>query len=199
MKKILGLDLGTTSIGWAVINEAETEKEKSSIIKTGVRVVPLSSDEIKDFEKGKSITTNQERTLKRGARRSLQRYKLRREALIDVLKKNNILSSETVLSEQGEGSTFSLWKLRSDAAVKEISLEDFGRVLLAINKKRGYKSNRKANTNADEGEAVDGMSIAMELINQNLTPGQYSLNLLNKGVKKLPEFYRSDLENEFME
>lgn len=199
MKKILGLDLGTTSIGWAIIDEAENEKEKSSIIKAGVRVVPLSSDEIKDFEKGKSITTNQERTLKRGARRSLQRYKLRREALIDVLKKNNILSSETVLSEQGEGSTFSLWKLRSDAAVKEISLEDFGKVLLAINKKRGYKSNRKANSDAEEGEAVDGMAIAMELINKNITPGEYSLKLLEKGVKKLPEFYRSDLENEFNE
>ena len=29
MKKILGLDLGTTSIGWALVNEAENENEKS--------------------------------------------------------------------------------------------------------------------------------------------------------------------------
>ena len=27
MKKILGLDLGTTSIGWAFVNEAENENE----------------------------------------------------------------------------------------------------------------------------------------------------------------------------
>lgn len=33
MKKILGLDLGTTSIGWALVKEAEIEEEKSSIIK----------------------------------------------------------------------------------------------------------------------------------------------------------------------
>jgi CRISPR-associated endonuclease Csn1 len=33
MKKILGLDLGTNSIGWALVNEAENENEKSSIIK----------------------------------------------------------------------------------------------------------------------------------------------------------------------
>ena len=45
MKKILGLDLGTTSIGWALVNEAEREGEKSSIIKLGVRVNPLSTDE----------------------------------------------------------------------------------------------------------------------------------------------------------
>jgi len=37
MKKILGLDLGTNSIGWAVVNEAEKNEEKSSILKLGVR------------------------------------------------------------------------------------------------------------------------------------------------------------------
>ena len=44
MKKILGLDLGTSSIGWALVNEAETSEEKSSIIKLGVRVNPLTVD-----------------------------------------------------------------------------------------------------------------------------------------------------------
>ena len=39
MKKILGLDLGTNSIGWAVVNEAETAEEKSSIVKLGVRTI----------------------------------------------------------------------------------------------------------------------------------------------------------------
>ena len=34
-EKILGLDLGTSSIGWALVNEAETSEEKSSIIKLG--------------------------------------------------------------------------------------------------------------------------------------------------------------------
>lgn len=64
MKKILGLDLGTNSIGWAVVNEAEKEGEKSSIVKLGVRVNPLTVDEKSNFEKGKSITTNADRTLK---------------------------------------------------------------------------------------------------------------------------------------
>ena len=38
MKRILGLDLGTNSIGWALVNEAETDEEVSSIIRLGVRV-----------------------------------------------------------------------------------------------------------------------------------------------------------------
>ena len=86
MRKILGLDLGTTSIGWAFVNEAENDGEESSILKIGVRVNPLSTDEQTDFEKGKSISLNADRTLKRGARRNLQRYKQRRENLIKELK-----------------------------------------------------------------------------------------------------------------
>ncbi len=77
MKKILGLDLGTTSIGWAFVNEDEN-KDNSKIIDVGVRVIPLTTDEQLNFEKGKSITTNADRTLKRGARRNLDRYQLRR-------------------------------------------------------------------------------------------------------------------------
>ena len=38
MKKILGLDLGTTSIGWALVNEKENDNEKSEIIRLGVRI-----------------------------------------------------------------------------------------------------------------------------------------------------------------
>ena len=57
MKKILGLDLGVGSIGWALVNEAEQADEKSSIIKLGVRVNPLTVDEQTNFEKGKPITT----------------------------------------------------------------------------------------------------------------------------------------------
>ena len=64
MKKILGLDLGTTSIGWAIVNQAESAEEKSSIIKIGVRVNPLSIDEKDCFEKGKAITSNYYRTQK---------------------------------------------------------------------------------------------------------------------------------------
>lgn len=96
MKKILGLDLGTTSIGWALVKEAENKDEKSSIIKLGVRVNPLKAKEQTSFEKGKTITTNADRTLKRTARRNLQRYKLRRENLISLLKKEGFITEESV-------------------------------------------------------------------------------------------------------
>jgi CRISPR-associated endonuclease Csn1 len=196
MKRILGLDLGTNSIGWAVVNEAENNEEKSSIIQLGVRVNPLTVDEQQNFEKGKSITTNADRTLKRSMRRNLQRYKLRRENLIEILKEYGFISDETILSENGNRTTFETYRLRAKAAMEEISLKEFARVLLMINKKRGYKSSRKAK-GQDEGQLIDGMEVAKKLYNENLTPGQFCLQLLQAGKKYLPDFYRSDLQSEF--
>ena len=196
MKKILGLDLGVSSIGWALVNEAENNDEVSSIIRLGVRVNPLTVDELQNFEKGKSITTNAERTLKRGARRNLQRYKLRRENLIECLREHNIISNTSILCEEGNRTTFETYRLRAKAATEEITLEQFARVLLMINKKRGYKSNRKAKS-TDEGSAVDSISIAKELYDKGITPGQYIHWRLSTKQYYIPDFYISDLRAEF--
>lgn len=198
MKKILGLDLGTTSIGWAVVNEAETATEQSSIIDLGVRIVPLTVDEQGNFEKGKAITTNADRTLKRSMRRNLFRYRLRRDALIRLLQEQGWITSQTVLAEKGNATTFQTIRLRAKAATEEVSLEEFARILLMINKKRGYKSNRKTDkSEAEEGSLVDSMSVAQELFDKGLTPGEYANDLLQNGKTLIPDFYRSDLESEF--
>ena len=207
MKKILGLDLGTNSIGWALVNEAENEIEKSSIIRLGVRIINYdnfvstetgkeSKEPEKDFKSGKGISPNAGRTLKRIMRRNLQRYKLRRENLIEILKEHGFISDETILSENGNRTTFETYRLRAKAATEEIFLEQFARVLLMINKKRGYKSSRKAK-GQNEGQLIDGMEIAKKLYDENLTPGQFCLQLLKNGKKYLPDFYRSDLQAEF--
>ena len=196
MKKVLGLDLGTTSIGWALVNEAEDKEERSSIIKLGVRVNPLTTDESQNFEKGKSVETNTVRRIKRGMRRNLQRYKQRRSALISLLKEYNFITDETILSEHGNASTFETYRLRAKAVEEEITLEEFARVLIMINKKRGYKSSRKAKGDED-GKLINGMDVAMRLYNENITPGQLCLELLEAGKKALPDFYRSDLNKEF--
>lgn len=197
MKKILGLDLGTTSIGWALVNEAESKDEKSGIIRLGVRVNPLSTNEDTNFNKGKPIETNANRRMKRSARRNLQRYKLRRDNLKAALMDAGWISENTILPENGPGTTFETLRLRAKAATECISLEEFARVLLMINKKRGYKSSRKAQ-NDDEGRIVDGMQVAKELNKRNLTPGQYAYGILSENINAvIPDFYRSDLNAEF--
>lgn len=195
MKKILGLDLGTTSIGWSFIKETENDTEVSSIINTGVRIVPLTTDEETDFKKGNTISINADRTLKRGARRSLQRFKLRRSALLSIFKNLKFISNDFVYAEDGASTTFSSYQIRAKAASEQVSKDELVRVLLMLNKKRGYKSSRKAKT-VEEGEAIDGMAIAKELFDNNLTPGQWVYNSLLKGGKFIPDFYRSDLQKE---
>lgn len=207
MKKVLGLDLGTNSIGWALVNEALNGTEQSSIVKLGVRVIQYdnfvssetgkdSMDPIKDFLGGKGVSANAGRTAKRSARRNLQRFKLRRENLIEILKENKFIDDNTLLSENGNYSTFETYRLRAKAVNEKISLDDLSRVFLMINKKRGYKSSRKLKSQ-DEGQIVDGMEIAKHLYNNNLTPGEYVLSLLKKGKKENSEFYISDLKLEF--
>lgn len=196
MKKILGLDLGTNSIGWALVNEAENNQETSEIIKLGVRVNPLTTDEKTDFEKGRPLSVNADRTLKRGARRNLQRYKQRRKNLIEILSKHHLIDDKTQLTEVGKNTTHQTLKLRAKAATDKIELNDFVKVLFSINKKRGYKSSRKTVEEGD-GVAIDGMTVAKVLHEAQITPGQYALNLLKENKKYIPDFYRSDLQNEF--
>jgi CRISPR-associated endonuclease Csn1 len=194
MKKILGLDLGTTSIGFAYVVEHENSGN-SEIKQIGVRVNPLTTDEQTNFEKGKPISINADRTLKRGARRNLDRYQNRRSNLIHALLKGNIISKETKLAEFGKNTTHLTWKLRAKSVKERIEKEDLARVFLAINKKRGYKSSRKAK-NEDVGQAIDGMEVAKKLYEENLTPGQLAYSILKGGKKHIPDFYRSDLQAE---
>lgn len=197
MKKILGLDLGVASIGWALVNEAEKESERSSILKLGVRVVPLTTDEEGDFLKGKSITTAAERRLKRGMRRNLQRYKLRRDNLTALLKEHGIIRESTILNEDGPRTTFETWRLRAKAADEEITLEQFARVLLMLNGKRGYKSNRKIKQENAQDTAIESVGTAEALVERGVTPGEYALECLSRGRSRMPSFYRSDLKAEF--
>ena len=135
MKNILGLDLGTTSIGFAHIIEAE-DASNSKIIQIGVRVNPLSVDEQINFEKGRPITINADRTLKRGARRTLDRYQDRRSNLIHALFKGNIIIESSKLAEDGKNTTHETWRLRARAVTHKIDKAELARVFLAINKKQ---------------------------------------------------------------
>lgn len=81
MAKILGLDLGTNSIGWAVI-----DNETKQIEAAGSRIIPMDAGRLGDFEKGNSVSFTAERTQYRGMRRLHERFLLRRERLLRVLR-----------------------------------------------------------------------------------------------------------------
>ena len=93
MKKILGLDLGTNSIGWAVVNADEVTRndgtsflKPASISAAGSRIIPMDEGVLGDFDKGNTKSQTKDRTEKRSTRRLLERNVLRRERLLRVLK-----------------------------------------------------------------------------------------------------------------
>ena len=84
MKKILGIDLGTNSIGWALVEKSDDES-RGKIVNAGSRILPMSQDILGKFDSGQSISQTAERTGFRGIRRLRERHLLRRERLHRVL------------------------------------------------------------------------------------------------------------------
>ncbi len=139
MKKILGLDLGVGSVGWSLI-ETEDDYSPKKILGMGSRIVPLSPDESSEFTSGNAASKNQKRTQKRTTRKGYDRYQMRRQALTEKLRENNMLPDERLIKLP----VLELWTLRSRAATpgEKLTLPEIGRVLYHINQKRGYRHSK---------------------------------------------------------
>ena len=173
-KKVLGLDLGVGSIGWALI-ELENDNP-TSILGIGSRIVPLTTDDSTQFQKGQAITKNADRTQRRTARKGYDRYQLRRKNLTEELRKHGMLPERT------DEHIIDLWQLRADAATegKQLTLPQIGRVLYHINQKRGYKHS-KADVSADSKQTKYVAEVNQRYKNlqeRNQTIGQYFYQML---------------------
>lgn len=168
MKTILGLDLGTNSIGWALIEEENNILQKIKGI--GCRIIP-EKDEHRDFEKGKDISMNAERRRKRGMRRLNERYKQRRNNLLKLCKVLEIKPKgleQLFLSDSFEGKIVlpngafkkgdrqykphELYELRTKALTEKISLEELFRIIYHLNQRRGFKSNKKTTSQEEDND-----------------------------------------------
>lgn len=166
--KTLGLDLGVTSIGWALVEETATGRK---ILGMGSRIIPLSTDDKNEFSSGNKISKNQKRTTRRTQRKGYDRYQLRRSYLKEHLAKAGMLPDETLIKLP----SLQLWGLRAKAATEKISLPELGRVLLHLNQKRGYKSARSdANLDKKDTEHIAEVKNRHQLLKKSgLTIGQH--------------------------
>ena len=180
MKRILGLDLGSASIGWAVIEEKD---DTTKIVALGSRIIPYDGTEGQDFAKGTGESRNALRTKARTARKGYDRYQLRRQFLVDTLVRNDMMPDENLKKMP----KMQLWELRNKAITENITKQEFGRLLLWLNQKRGYKSSRSdTNLGKKDTEYVVAVKSRYEMIQEkNLTIGQYFYNEL-----KTNEYFR---------
>jgi CRISPR-associated endonuclease Csn1 len=179
MSRTLGLDIGTNSIGWALI------EDKKKIIKSGVRIFPVGVQEEDFLKNGKEVSKNIARRLARSARRRRFRFKLRRAKLEDLLKKVGVLPGPEEFFETRE-----LYELRTKGLDKKLSLTQFGRILLMLNKRRGFKSSRKSAEDPkkknEEGIVKEEISKLQQQIDESglRTVGEYFYSLFTKTDKE---------------
>lgn len=187
MKRVLGLDLGSSSIGWAVVEEYSKEvisgaddSLKDKIVAMGSRIIPLSTDESTQFSKGQALTKNADRTAKRTQRKGYDRYQLRRSLLLEKLSRLSMYNGATL-----KLSKLDLWGLRSKAVCEQVSLLELGRVLCHINQKRGYRTIKSDFGDKKQGEYVQQVIGRYREIHElGITIGQYMYN----GLKADPAF-----------
>lgn len=177
-KRILGLDTGTNSIGWAVIDRLG---DQCSLVDSGVHIF---TEGVKE-EQGKEVSKAAERTSYRAMRRGFYRRKLRKIRLLRILSElgwcpalsPELLSQWRLKKVYPATPEFMQWLGTDDDnaitpyryrviclhekldLTQEAQRYILGRALYHIAQRRGFRSNRKDQSNDDEkGKVKEAIS-----------------------------------------
>lgn len=139
MKYTIGLDIGIASIGWAVINNDMDRIENLGVLT------------FKKAEEADGKSLNLARREARGTRRRLRRRAIRMKKVKELMINFNLISQKEldnlyILTPEDK----SVWELRKIGLEKVLDRKEWARVLTSIAKRRGYKSNRRIDTNDKE-------------------------------------------------
>lgn len=219
MSRILGLDLGTNSIGWAIVDTQEDGSYKLfdkgvSIFQEGVKI-----------EKGNESSKAAERTGYRSARRRIFRRKLRKIETLKILVDLGwcpYLSVEQLADWRYKDiyprvDDFMLWQRTSDNEQKnpyfyrhlaltqnlDLSKKEnkfiLGRVMYHLSQRRGFLSNRKENTKESDGkvkEGIDDLKKAIEVSGCKYL-GEYFYTVYGKERIRAHYTSRQEYKDEF--
>lgn len=146
----IGFDIGITSVGWAVV-ALDSEDKPYGIINMGSRVF----DAAEQPKTGASLAAPRREA--RSARRRLRRHQHRLERIRLLLLTENIIS-QAELDTLFAGKLEDIYTLRVKALDAPVSHTEFARILLHIAQRRGFRSNRKAETAKEDGELLAAVS-----------------------------------------
>lgn len=196
----LGLDIGTNSIGWCLIQD---EKGISDI---GVRIFGTSPNGAgRDPKSGASLAVD--RRVARGMRRRRDRYLGRRSAFLEALVEHGLMPGDA--DEAKLIAARDPYDLRARALDERLDPYDIGRALFHLNQRRGFKSNRKAERktkDAEDGKIADAARALVQAMAEAGadTLGQFLNGREGKRVRMNSDaqgydFYpqRSDIDYEF--
>lgn len=146
----IGFDIGITSVGWAVV-ALDSEDKPYGIINMGSRVF----DAAEQPKTGASLAAPRREA--RSARRRLRRHQHRLERIRRLLLTENMIS-QAELDTLFAGKLEDIYTLRVKALDAPVSHTEFARILLHIAQRRGFRSNRKAETAKEDGELLAAVS-----------------------------------------
>lgn len=204
MERILGIDTGTNSLGWAIVDKDENTyhliAKGTNIFSEGVKI-----------EKGIESSKAAERTEHRSVRKHYWRRKIRKIRLLTILINNHLcppikkeqLRQWRLKKVYPTDEDFMAWQRTEDKAnvnpykfryiclTQKLDLSDItqrfilGRALYHINQRRGFLSNRKESTKESEGAVKEGISSLSEDMKAAGCEylGEYFYQLYQKGEK----------------
>ena len=204
MTKILGIDTGTNSLGWAIV---EKQADEYHLLDKGVNIF----QEGVKIEKGIESSKAAERTDHKAARVRNYRIKLRKIRLLRILSDAHLcpplskveLSAWRLKKEYPKNELFMQWQSTDDESEKTpyayrhkclhdcldfSSITDryiLGRAFYHMIQRRGFLSNRKDQSGDDTGmvkESINNLTQEMHDAGYEYL-GDYFYSLYNKGEK----------------
>lgn len=140
----LGLDIGTNSIGWCLV---EYDKEHP----IGFRILDIGSrifSDGRDPKTGASLAVD--RRTARSMRRRRDRYLRRRSAFLENLIRYGLMPADT--DEAKLIAARDPYSIRARALAERLEPYEIGRALFHLNQRRGFLSNRKAERRSKDNE-----------------------------------------------
>lgn len=138
----LALDLGSTSLGWAIVRLADDVP--TAIVKAGVRIF----SDGRNPKDGSSLAVT--RRDARAMRRRRDRLLKRKARMMQALTTYGFFPSD--IAQRKGLETLNPYELRAKGLDAALTPGEFARALFHITQRRGFKSNRKADKkDADSG------------------------------------------------
>ncbi len=145
MRYRLALDLGTTSLGWAMIRLSQTN-EPCAVIKAGVRIF----SDGRNPKDGSSLAVTRREA--RAMRRRRDRLLKRKARMMHTLVEHGFFPADA--TKRKELETINPYTLRAKGLDEALKPEEFARALFHINQRRGFKSNRKTDKKDNDSGAL---------------------------------------------
>ncbi len=193
----IGLDIGITSVGWAIV-ALDHEERPCGIIRMGSRIF----DAAEQPKTGASLAAPRREA--RSARRRLRRHRHRNERIRNLLIAQNVLSQDA-LNILFTGRLEDIYALRVRALDELLSGNELARLLIHLSQSRGFRSNRKNPSDDEDGAILAAVSENKQAMERDgyrtvgemlLKDSRFADHKRNKGGEYVSTVTRQQIEEE---